>query len=154
MLAQHLVVLLLGLLQARASRVSQVVCACVRVVFCGVLVRMKCGSMLIFLACWGQQIPTLLMALHHVLVCVCVFCDVCKHLCGCQGVVCVRVCARMNCVFELICFFLCSSSNSSQECAVSSGVCVCACVCVWCRGNVCHIKVCVCFWCVGERVCM
>ena len=73
------------------------------------------------------------MVLHHVLVCVCVFCDVCKHLCGCQGVVCVRVCARMNCVFELICFFCAADNNSSQECAVYSGVFVCACVCVWCR---------------------
>jgi hypothetical protein len=92
----------------RVGMESWVVCVFAREFFCGVLVHMKCDSMLIFLACCVQQIPTLLMALHHVLVCVCVFCDVCKHLCGCQGVVCVRVCARMNCVFELICFILCS----------------------------------------------
>ena len=51
------------------------VCVCKRV-FCCVLVSMKCGSMLIFLACCGQQIPTLLMAVHHLQVCVCVCCDV------------------------------------------------------------------------------
>ena len=90
------------------TSVPGAVCACVHVVFCSVLVCMKCGFMLIFLACCGQQIPTLLMALHHVLVCVCVCCDVCKQLCGCQGVVCVRVRARMNCIFDLICFLLCS----------------------------------------------
>ena len=132
----------------RVGMESWVLCACARVFFCCILEGMKCGSMLIFLACCGQQIPTPFMAVHHLQMCVCVCYDVCKQLCGCQGVVCARVCARMNCVFELICFFLCSSGNSSQECAVSSGVCVCACVCVWCRGNVCHIKVCVCFWCV------
>jgi hypothetical protein len=53
----------------RVGMESWVVCVFARVFFCGVL-DMKCGSMLIFLACCVQHIPSLLMALHHVLVCV------------------------------------------------------------------------------------
>jgi len=51
---------------------SWVVCACARVFFSRRTRAHEVWFLLICLACCGQQIPTLLMVLHHVLVCVCV----------------------------------------------------------------------------------
>ena len=84
---------------------SWVVCAFVLVFFCGLLVHMKFGSMLIFLACCGQQIPILLMAVHHLQVCVCVCVVMCELLCGCQGGVCVScqsLCVLLVCGRECV----------------------------------------------------
>ena len=66
--------------------------------------------------------------------------------------VCVCARARMNGVFELICLFCAADNNSSQRCAVFSGVCVCACVCLWGRECVPFQGLCVLFACVSDSV--